>query len=142
MSIHSYARLPPCRREELVLSIIQGRHTPKEAAASFGVCKRTARKWQTRYRSEVLSGLRDRTSRPPRRPRQAPPAMDYFGERETAVLLTPLSGGPSGYRFLSTRTIFQALRALPTMANWHSCGKHREKLQRICEMLGKSNSNP
>jgi transposase-like protein len=75
MNIHSNARLVPCRREELVHSIIEGGHTPKEAAASFGVCERTARKWLARYRAEGRCGLDDRSSRPFLSPRQTPPAQ-------------------------------------------------------------------
>jgi transposase InsO family protein len=75
MNIHSNARLMPCRRVELVLSIIKGGHTPKEAAASFGACERTARKWLARYRVEGVSGLRDRSSRPLVSPRQTPSAQ-------------------------------------------------------------------
>jgi transposase InsO family protein len=42
----------------------------KAAAAAFGVSERTARKWLARFRAEGVEGLRDRSSRPRRSPRQ------------------------------------------------------------------------
>ena len=75
MNIHKNAKLTPRRREELVLAIINKTHTPKAAAAAFGVCERTSRRWLARYHAEGLSGLLDRSSRPTRSPRQTPPAQ-------------------------------------------------------------------
>jgi transposase InsO family protein len=41
-------------------------------AREFGVSRQTVRKWHDRYVSEGIAGLRDRTSRPHRSPRQLP----------------------------------------------------------------------
>jgi len=75
MNIHKNAKLTPRRREELVLAIIQQGHTPKAAAAAFGVCERTARRWLARYQIEGKNGLLDRSSRPTCSPRQTPPSQ-------------------------------------------------------------------
>ncbi len=49
--------------------------TAKEAAVSFGVSERTARKWLARFRAEGARGLQDRSSRPLCSPRQTPAAQ-------------------------------------------------------------------
>jgi len=63
MNIHKNARLTPLGRERLVKMMLSGQ-TPESAARLAGVCPRTARKWQARYKTEGAAGLRDRTSRP------------------------------------------------------------------------------
>ena len=75
MNIHTNARLTLRSRETLVSLIIDQGLTAKEAAASFAVSERTARKWLARFRAEGLQGLRDRSSRPLRSPRQTPLAQ-------------------------------------------------------------------
>ncbi len=75
MNIHTNARLMPRRREALVLAMLEQRLTAKDAAAAFAVSERTARKWLARFRAEGTKGLRDRSSRPWRSPKQTPPAQ-------------------------------------------------------------------
>jgi len=75
MNIHTNARLTLRSREALVFSIINRRITAKDAAAAFAVSERTARKWLVRYRAEGPEGLRDRSSRPLRSPKQTPQAQ-------------------------------------------------------------------
>jgi transposase InsO family protein len=48
---------------------------PKEAAQAVGVSTPTAYKWLRRYREEGLSGLQDRTSRPPSCPHATSPVQ-------------------------------------------------------------------
>src|SRR5437879_7912048 len=74
MNIHTNARLTPRSREALVLALINRRLTAKAAAAAFAVSERTVHKWMARFRLEGSAGLADRSSPPPRSPRQIPPA--------------------------------------------------------------------
>jgi transposase InsO family protein len=50
--------------------VIDGHFTYKAAAARYGVSPKTAAKWVRRYRQLGAAGLRDRSSRPHRSPRQ------------------------------------------------------------------------
>jgi transposase InsO family protein len=70
MDYHYHARLTIVRREELTQSVLQGRLSLKEAMAEFKLSRQTAAKWVRRYREEGRMGLRDRSSRPLRSPRQ------------------------------------------------------------------------
>jgi transposase len=63
MNMHKNARLTPLGRERLVAMMASGQ-TPQAAARAAGVCPRTARKWQARYKAEGAAGLQDRSSRP------------------------------------------------------------------------------
>jgi transposase InsO family protein len=73
MNIHKNARLTVVRRLELVRDIIDQGFTPCTAAAVHGVSGPSARKWLGRYLAEGETGLRDRSSRPKRSPRQINP---------------------------------------------------------------------
>jgi transposase InsO family protein len=64
MNLHSRARTCPASRAMLVARMEQERWTVSAAAEAAGVTRKTARKWRTRYRTEGVSGLRDRSSRP------------------------------------------------------------------------------
>ena len=70
MDYHQNARLTIHRREQLARKVMEEGSTLKLAAAIFGVSARTAGKWVRRYRELGLAGLRDRSSRPQRSPRQ------------------------------------------------------------------------
>jgi leucine-zipper of insertion element IS481 len=70
MDCHQNARLTFYRREQLARKVVEERCTLKLAAASFGVSAKTAAKWVGRYREWGRAGLRDRSSRPQRMPRQ------------------------------------------------------------------------
>lgn len=74
MNIHKNARLTLSRRIEMVRSIVEGRLTPAEAAASAGVSQPTARKWLGRFLATGQAGLVDRSSRPRVSPRSISPA--------------------------------------------------------------------
>ena len=65
MNVHKNARLTPHGRERIVRQVESGQ-TLKAVGEAAGVCPRTVRKWVSRYRSEGLAGLRDRSSRPHR----------------------------------------------------------------------------
>ena len=69
MDYHHHARLTIVRREELAQSVLGGRLSLKEAMAEYKLSRPTA-KWVRRYREDGLMGLRDRSSRPRRSPRQ------------------------------------------------------------------------
>jgi transposase InsO family protein len=72
MDIHKNARLTPHGRAWIVRQLESGR-TPKVIATTAGVCPRTVRKWVARYRSEGMTGLADRSSRPHRLRQPTPP---------------------------------------------------------------------
>lgn len=72
MNTHKNARLTFARRVELVERAAIPECNQSELAREFGVSRHTVRKWLHRYRAEGLDGLRDRTSRPHRSPRQLP----------------------------------------------------------------------
>ena len=64
MNLHSLARSHPARRELLVRRISDEGWQVDDAARAAGVSTRTAYKWLSRFRSDGISGLRDRSSRP------------------------------------------------------------------------------
>ena len=75
MNTHTNARLTLQSRVALVTALQDRRLTLKAAAAAFRVSETTVRKWALRFRTEGRAGLRDRSSRPHRSPRQTPPAQ-------------------------------------------------------------------
>jgi len=72
MDYHHHARLTIYSREQLVKSVIEGRLSLRAAAAECRLSRQTVAKWVRRYRLEGLTGLRDRSCRPHRCPRQTP----------------------------------------------------------------------
>jgi transposase-like protein len=80
MNVHKNARLTPHGRERIVRQVESGQ-TPKAVGEAAGVCPRTVRKWVSRFRSEGLAGLRDRSSRPHRLHRPTPAAVVAEVER-------------------------------------------------------------
>jgi len=64
MNIHKNARLTPVRREEMALSVIEGRLSKARAARSFGVSAKIVARWVERYKAEGRAGMVDRSSRP------------------------------------------------------------------------------
>ena len=72
MDYHHHARLTVRGREELAKSVIEGRLSLREAAAACRLSRQSAAKWVRRYRLEGLAGLKDRSCRPRRSPRQTP----------------------------------------------------------------------
>ena len=73
MDLHQNARLTLRSREDLAQLFVSQKLTWNAAAAAFRVSSKTARKWVLRYRQQGSPGLRDRSSRPHRCPRQTPP---------------------------------------------------------------------
>ncbi len=109
MNIHTNARLTPRSRATLVAAILEQRLTAQEAATSFAVSERTARKWLARFRAEGRSGLRDRSSRPFQSPQQTPSA-------QVAVVLSLRRLRMPGFQIarqcgLSRATVSRLLRA-------------------------------
>ncbi len=66
MNIHKNARLTPLRREEMALSVIEGRLSKAQAAAVYGVSAKVVAKWVERFKIEGRDGMTDRSSRPHR----------------------------------------------------------------------------
>ncbi|QPC89684.1 IS481 family transposase [Mesorhizobium sp. INR15] len=64
MNIHKNARLTPLRREEMALSVIEGRLSQAHAARTYGVSAKIAARWVERYKAEGRAGMVDRSSRP------------------------------------------------------------------------------
>ncbi len=74
MDYHQNARLTVHSREQMAKMVARG-STLKAAAAAFNVSAKTAAKWPRRYRQLGATGLRDRSSRPHRSPRQTPSSL-------------------------------------------------------------------
>ena len=72
MNTHKNARLTYARRVELARRALARQSCVSQLAVEFGVSRRTVHKWRTRYATEGEPGLRDRSSRPQRSPRQLP----------------------------------------------------------------------
>ncbi|MCO5155178.1 MAG: IS481 family transposase [Aquamicrobium sp.] len=68
MNIHKNARLTPLRREEMALSVIEGRLSQAHAARTYGVSAKIVARWVERYKAEGRSGMGDRSSRPAHMP--------------------------------------------------------------------------
>lgn len=81
MNIHSRARTTPFSRARLAERVTRLRWRVDLAAFEAGVSRRTGYKWLRRFRSEGELGLRDRSARPRRMPRQTPE------EREALIVL-------------------------------------------------------
>ncbi len=75
MNSHKNARLTHHGRAELVRRVVDLGQPASQAAASFGVCVKTVRKWVARFEAEGEEGLRDRSSRPHRLHRPTPDAV-------------------------------------------------------------------
>ena len=75
MNVHHNARLTPRGREAVVRRITDDHLPAKLVAAEAGVSERTVRKWLARFRAHGSVGLRDRSSRPHKSPKQTPPAQ-------------------------------------------------------------------
>jgi transposase InsO family protein len=75
MNIHKNARLTPLRREEMALSVIEGRLSRADAAATYGVSIKIVTRWVERYKAEGHAGMADRSSRPRRSPRATDPLV-------------------------------------------------------------------
>jgi len=75
MNVHHNARLTARGRERIVRAILSHQLTAQAAALQVGLSERSVRKWMARFRAEGVAGLRDRSSRPQRSPRQTPLAQ-------------------------------------------------------------------
>jgi transposase-like protein len=64
MNIHKNARLTPLRREEMALSVIEGRLSKAQAARTYGVTGKIVARWVERFKAEARAGMADRSSRP------------------------------------------------------------------------------
>jgi transposase InsO family protein len=74
MNIHKNARLTPLRREEMALSVIEGRLSKAEAARAYGVSAKVVARWVERFKVEGRAGMVDGSSRPSHMPRATDPA--------------------------------------------------------------------
>ncbi|MBA3544483.1 MAG: IS481 family transposase [Chthoniobacterales bacterium] len=75
MNVHHNARLTARGRERIVRAVLADQLTAQAAALQVGLSERSMRKWIARFRAEGTAGLRDRSSRPQRHPRQTPAAQ-------------------------------------------------------------------
>ena len=119
MNVHHNARLTVRGRERIVRAIVARHLSVKAAACQSGLSERSVRKWLARFRAEGSSGLRDRSSRPLRSPRQTPAA-------QVAVVLAlrrlRLPGFQIAHRSgLSRATISRLLRR-HGLAGWSALG--------------------
>lgn len=72
MKLHGNARTCPNSRSLLVGRVLEQGWSVRAAAEAAGVTERTVWRWLKRWRAEGELGLRDRSSRPHRSPRQLP----------------------------------------------------------------------
>ena len=108
--MHANAKLTPAGRLLLVQRIAAGRPIA-HMAREMGVTRQTASRWWHRWLAEGESGLRDRSSRPWRSPRQTP----HTAERRIERLRRRLKLGPVriGHRLgLAPSTVYRVLRRL------------------------------
>lgn len=75
MNIHKNARLTPLRREEMALSVIEGRLSKAQAARTYGVSANIVARWVERFKAEGRAGMADRSSRPRGMPGMTDPAV-------------------------------------------------------------------
>jgi transposase InsO family protein len=75
MNIHKNARLTPLRREEMALSVIEGRLSKARAAHVYGVSAKIVARWVERYKAEGRAGMVDRSSRPRHMPQATDPSV-------------------------------------------------------------------
>ena len=90
MNSHKNARLGFTGRERLVQRLVVDGWSAPRVARAFGVSVRTVWKWVRRFRGEGRAGLRDRSSRPRRSPRQTQPKF----ERQIQQLRARRLSGP------------------------------------------------
>jgi transposase InsO family protein len=64
MNIHKNARLTPLRREEMALSVLEGRLSQAQAASRYGVSAKIVARWVERFKADGREGMADRSSRP------------------------------------------------------------------------------
>ena len=69
---HANARLTFHGRCLLVERVVDGGRPVSHVAKELGISRQAAHRWISRYRSEGVAGLRDRSSRPHRMPRRTP----------------------------------------------------------------------
>jgi transposase InsO family protein len=74
MNSHKNAPLTPKGREAMVRSVLEGGLSKADAAYQFNTTPKTVAKWVSRFRTEGVDGLRDRSSRPLSSPSQTAPA--------------------------------------------------------------------
>ena len=72
MDVHNNARLTPKGREAMVRAVVDDGLSKAETARLFHTTPKTVTKWVTRFRSEGIEGLRDRSSKPHSSPTQTP----------------------------------------------------------------------
>jgi transposase InsO family protein len=73
---HRRARLTQYGRALLVHRVLEEGWSPSAAAEAAGVARATVYKWVHRFEAEGPEGLRDRSSRPHRIPRQVAPSIE------------------------------------------------------------------
>lgn len=70
MDTHNNARLTPKGREDMVRSVVDCGLSLAEAARHFNTTSKTVAKWVSRFETDGVDGLRDRSSRPLSSPSQ------------------------------------------------------------------------
>jgi transposase InsO family protein len=108
MDYHQNARLTIHSREQLSRRVVEQGLTLKLAAAPYNVSAKTAAKWVRRYREHGAAGLRDRSSRPHRSPRQTSSSLS---EKVLALRRLRYNGGRIAMTLhLSRATVSRILR--------------------------------
>jgi transposase InsO family protein len=115
---HRTARLNEYGRQLLVQRILVEGWTVPTAARAQGVSRATGYKWVRRFRTEGVSGLADRTSRPHRSPLATPPAaVEQILRARTELRWGPDRLGPFLGRPVSTVAAVLRRSGLPRLAD-------------------------
>ena len=110
MGIHKNAVLTPTGREILVRRVIDEGQRPMSVATDMGVSLSTVRKWVSRFRSEGVPGLYDRSSCPHRSPTRTP---DPLAEQIAVLRRQRRPGGEIATTVgVSKATVFRVLGRL------------------------------
>ena len=110
MGIHKNAVLTPTGREILVRRVVDEGQRPLSVASDMGVSLSTVRKWVSRFRTEGMPGLQDRSSRPHRSPARTP---DPLAEQIAVLRRQRRTGGEIATTIgVSKATVFRVLGRL------------------------------
>jgi transposase InsO family protein len=105
---HANAQLTPAGRLRLAQLIVDRRWTLRRAAERWNCSVTTAKRWADRYRKYGADGMRDRSSRPKRSPRQTPTRR----ERRVIGLRVSRRWGPARIAYLLRMPISTAHKIL------------------------------
>jgi transposase InsO family protein len=103
------------QRYKAVLEVLEGVSSVTDVARRYGVGRQTVHKWLTRYASQGLAGLVDRSSKPDTCPHQMPPQV------EAKVLEMRRVHSQWGPRTILNRLTRAGVKPLPSRSAVYRC---------------------